>query len=224
MGKVFIGMECSGVIRRAMASRGHDVISADYKPAEDVSTSHIVGDVFESLNMLAKERGWWPDLAIFQPTCTYLTYAAEWAFGDGPYHQKVKSETIVGRARWVKRHEAVTQCQKILNLPIKKMALENPRGYLTKAIRKPDQTIQPYQFGDDASKATCLHLVNLPRLTFTSFYPPRFVDGKPRWSNQTDMGQSRVGPQGGNEARAAERSRTYQGLADAIADQWGSLV
>lgn len=217
--KVFIGMECSGVIRRAMTARGHEVVSADFKPAEDETNHHFEGDVFSILERLMI-TGWVPDLGIFHPTCTYLTYAAEWAFSNGPYHQKLKAGTLTGAGRWAERMKAVEQCEKILSLPIDKIALENPKGYLTKAIRKPDQIVQPYQFGDDASKATCLWLKNLPSLKPTNFFPPRLVNGKPRWSNQTDSGQSRLGP---GENRATDRSRTYSGIANAITVQWGLI-
>jgi len=101
-----------------------------------------------------------------------------------------------------------------------RIALENPKGCISSRIRKPDQTIQPYQFGDDASKATCLWLVNLPPLKPTSYVEPRLVNGKPRWANQTDSGQNRLTP---SEDRWKERSRTFPGIAEAMADQWSCL-
>lgn len=101
------------------------------------------------------------------------------------------------------------------------LALENPVGCISTRIRKPTQIIQPYQFGDDASKKTCLWLRNLPPLTPTKYIPPRMVNGKPRWANQTDSGQNKLGP---SEDRWKERSRTYQGIADAMATQWGRIA
>lgn len=103
---------------------------------------------------------------------------------------------------------------------IPRRATENPIGCLSTRIRKPDQIIHPHQFGHDASKATCLWLVGLPLLVPTAQVKPRYVDGKPRWANQTDSGQNRLGP---SPDRWKERSKTYQGIADAMAAQWGSL-
>ncbi len=103
--------------------------------------------------------------------------------------------------------------------------MENPVGCISTRIRTPDQIIQPYQFGADASKATCLWLTNLPPLQHTSLVNPRIVwaGGKPamRWGNQTDSGQNALGP---SETRWAERSVTYLGIAEAMAEQWGGTV
>jgi hypothetical protein len=105
--------------------------------------------------------------------------------------------------------------------PINKIALENPVGIISTRIRKPDQIIQPYQFGHDASKATCLWLKNLPKLVPTNYIAPRIVvkNGKEfkRWGNQTDSGQNKLGP---SDERWALRSVTYQGVAEAMADAW----
>lgn len=96
--------------------------------------------------------------------------------------------------------------------------MENPISIISTRIRKPDQIIQPYQFGHDASKSTCLWLNGLLPLRPTKWVEPRIVDGKKRWANQTDSGQNRLGP---SEQRAALRAVTYQGIADAMAEQWG---
>jgi hypothetical protein len=95
--------------------------------------------------------------------------------------------------------------------------LENPVSIISSRVRKPDQIIQPHEFGHDASKKTCLWLNRLPRLTATSHIAPRMVNGKPRWANQTDSGQNRLGP---SDTRWKERSKTYEGIADAMAAQW----
>ena len=114
----------------------------------------------------------------------------------------------------------------LMSLPIEKKAIENPVGCIGTAIRKADQTIQPWQFGHDASKATCLWLENLPKLVPTKIVEGRIVgvrkNGKPiyRWANQTDSGQNRLGP---SEDRWKLRSATYEGIAEAFAEQWGSL-
>lgn len=108
-----------------------------------------------------------------------------------------------------------------MNAPIPKIAMENPIGCLSTKYRKPDQIIQPYNFGDNASKSTCLWLKGLPLLEKTKFIEPRMINGKPRWANQTDSGQNNLGP---SEDRWKERSKTYQGIADAMAIQWGGNI
>ncbi len=112
----------------------------------------------------------------------------------------------------------------LLQAPIEMIALENPIGCISTRIRKPDQIIQPHEFGDDASKATCLWLKNLPKLTPTNRVAGRQVLWKgrlvERWANQTDSGQNVLGP---SEHRWRERSKTYAGVADAMVRQWGGL-
>lgn len=210
--RTIIGMERSGRVRAAFRALGHDAWSCDYEPAEDGSPHHIQGDVFDHLN-----EGW--DLGIFHPTCTYLTCAAEWAYKDGPYHQKVKPGTLVGRERREARESAVNDVRRLWAAPIPRKCLENPVGCLSSVWRKPSLIIQPHQFGEDASKATCLWLDGLPLLIPTLNVAPRIVAGKPRWGNQTDSGQNRLSP---GADRWRERSLTYQGIANAMADQWST--
>lgn len=106
-------------------------------------------------------------------------------------------------------------------LPIEKQALENPRSCISTRIRKVDQIIQPYEFGEDASKETWLWLKQLNKLKPTRFVPPRLTStGKKRWANQLDCGNVKIGNQ---KTRASDRSVTFQGVADAFADQWGTL-
>jgi hypothetical protein len=211
--RVLIGCERFGKVRDAFRARGHDAWSCDLAQDANGSPYHYNCDV-----RLVLDRGW--DLAIFHPDCTYLTCSAEWAYGDGPYHQKVKPGTLVGAARREARKEAVAFIESLRVAPIRCKAFENPRGHLSTAWRKPDQTVQPHQFGDDASKATCLWLENLPPLVPTKQILPRMIDGRPRWANQTDTGQNRLPP---SEDRAMLRAATYPGIADAMADQWGSV-
>jgi hypothetical protein len=207
--KVFIGMETSGMVRRAFAARGHYTISADLLPADDgaqfpqgVLGGHIEDDVFDVLDYL-NDRDMWPDLAIFHPTCTYHTVSAAWAFADPDYdrypgvgyHQRVKPETLVGAARRQARDEAEADVRRIAALPIKRKVIENPRGTLSRILGKATQTIQPYEHGEDASKATDLWLFgDLPLIRPTKYVEPRMVDGRPRWANQTDSGQNRLSP------------------------------
>ena len=106
-----------------------------------------------------------------------------------------------------------------MDAPVERIAVETPVSCISSRIRKPDQIIQPYHFGDDASKKTCLWLKNLPILKHTQYVGPRIVGGgKQRWANQTDSGQNKLGP---SPDRAKLRSKTYQGIADAMASQWG---
>lgn len=209
--KVLIGCEHTGSVRRAFAAHGHDAWSCDLLPASD-GGQHLQCDVLTVL-----DRGW--DLAIFHPDCTYLTNSAAWAYGDGPYHQKIKPETLVSAARRAARERAVAFVMALLAAPIGRIAIENPIGYLSTALRKPEQIIQPHWFGDDASKATCLWLKGLPPLVPTRPIAPRMVDGRPRWANQTDSGQNRLSP---SDDRWALRAATYPGIASAMAAQWGS--
>jgi hypothetical protein len=212
--RVLVGCEFSGAVRNAFLDRGHDAWSCDLLPTEQPGP-HITGDVLEVLN-----EGW--DLAIFHPSCTFLTISAEWAYGPGPYHQKVKSETLVGEARKQARREAIEFVRRLWSAPIEKIAIENPIGVLTRELGKP-QIIQPHQFGHDASKATCLWLKNLPPLVSTKNVPPRIVVGpdgreRKRWGNQTDGGQNKL-PQ--TEDRWKLRAKTYEGIAVAMAAIWG---
>jgi hypothetical protein len=211
--RVLVGCERFGRVRDAFRRRGHAAWSCDIAADESVSAFHLRCDVLEILG-----DDW--DLAIFHPDCTYLTSSAEWAYGDGPYHQRVKPGTLVGAARRLARESAVAFVDKLRQAPIHRIAIENPRGHLSTAIGKPAQTIHPWQFGADASKATCLWLKNLPPLVPTKIVEPRMVDGRPRWANQTDSGQNKLPP---SADRAMLRAATYPGIADAMADQWGRL-
>ena len=208
--RVLIGCERFGKVRQAFRAAGHDAWSCDLVADIDNSPHHLQCDVLTVL-----DRDW--DLAIFHPDCTYLTISAAWAFLDGPYHQKVKPGTLVGQARRDARSRAVEFVCKLRDAPIPCKAIENPRGFLSSIWRAPDQTIQPYEFGEDASKDTCLWLENLPLLVPTKVIAPRFVDGRPRWSNQTDSGQNKLTPRA---ARAMQRASTYPGIASAFAAQW----
>jgi hypothetical protein len=104
-----------------------------------------------------------------------------------------------------------------MDAPIESIAIENPVSVISSRIRKPDQIVQPWQFGHDASKKTCLWLKNLPPLHATKIVEPRIINGRKRWGNQTDSGQNRLAP---SADRWKIRSATYQGIADAMAAQW----
>lgn len=208
--KVLIACESSGRVRDAFIAMGHDAISCDLLPTE-APGPHYQGDVRDILN-----NGW--DLMIAHPPCTYLTNSAEWALGDGPYHQKVKPGTLVGEARREARREAIAFFRLLWESNIPRIAIENPVGAANTVICQPSQIIQPYRFCNDASKSTCLWLRGLPLLASTGYVEPRWVDGKPRWSNQTDSGQNKLSP---GKNRWKIRSQTYPGIAAAMASQWG---
>jgi hypothetical protein len=195
--RVLIGCEKTGRVRDAFAARGHDAWSCDTLPS-DVTGKHLKCDVMEIIS-----DNW--DLAIFFPPCTYLNSAGLHWNGRRP-----------GRAELTEK--ALDFVRRLLSANIPKIALENPVGCISTRIRKFDQAIQPYQFGDDASKKTCLWLKGLPPLYPTKEIPPRIVNGRPRWANQTDSGQNRLAP---SETRAEERSKTFPGIARAMAEQWG---
>lgn len=208
---VLVACEYSGRVRRAFAEKGHQAYSCDLIPSNDYSDKHLIADALDVIY----SHPW--DLIIAHPPCTYLTNSAEWAYGDGPYHQKVKQDTLVGSDRREARKQAIEFFFKIWNADCPKICIENPIGVMSKFI-KPTQYIQPYEYGEDASKKTCLWLKGLQPLKPTQYVSPRIVNGKYRWGNQTDSGQNRMTP---SDRRGHDRALTPQGWADAMASQWG---
>ena len=114
--------------------------------------------------------------------------------------------------------DALDFVKALMAAPIERIAVENPISVISSRIRKPDQIIQPWMFGHDASKKTCLWLKNLPLLAATQMVEPRMVNGRSRWGNQTASGQNKLAP---SADRWKIRSETYKGIADAMAAQWG---
>lgn len=191
---VLIACEFSGVVREAFRSRGHNAWSCDLLPSEQPG-QHFQGDVMDALAIehrcLMSSAPW--DLMVAFPPCTHLA---------------------VSGARWFKEKqaeqaEAVAFFMAMVNAPVPRIAIENPIGIMSSRYRKPDQIIQPWQFGHGETKATCLWLKNLPRLE-----PTQVVDGR--------VGRVHREPPGPD--RWKNRSRTYQGIADAMAAQWGGLT
>lgn len=215
--RVLVACEYSGRVRDAFIAKGHDAVSCDLL-ASEATGPHYQGNVLDIVH-----DGW--DLMIAHPPCTYLTIAAEWAYND-TQKKKIKPGTLIGEARRAAREEAIAFVLTLANAPIERIAIENPIGVLSSRWREPDQFIQPYEYGDDASKKTCLWLKNLPRLFPTVLVPPRLAlsaDGRSyslRWGNQTDSGQNKEPP---SDDRWKIRSTTWQGWADAMASQWGGL-
>jgi len=197
--RVLIACEHSGAVRDAFIAMGHDAMSCDLL-ATEVEGPHYKGDVFDIIN-----DGW--DLMVAHPPCTYLC-------SSGLHWNK----RVEGREE--KTTEALEFARALIEAPVHRIAIENPVGRIGTAIRKADQYIQPYQFGHDASKRTGLWLKNLPLLIPTMYVEPRIVNGLKRWSNQTDSGQNKLGP---SEDRWKERSKTYEGIAEAMSLQWSNL-
>lgn len=213
-----IGCEISGAVRDELRDREVNAWSCDILDIEDFPPGecgewvnyHLTGDVRWWLT--AGPDGPW-DMAIFFPPCTYLSVS-------GIHWNTRRPE----RAK--KTAAAYEFFMELWNAPIKRVAVENPVGIMSTRWREPNQYIQPYQFGDDASKKTGLWLRNLPLLVAD---PRQRVAGRivtckgkqvERWANQTDSGQNRLGP---SESRARERGVTYAGIARAMAEQWGGV-
>lgn len=213
--KVLVACESSGVVRDAFRARGHDAWSCDLLGTK-ATGPHLKGDAAKIV-----KRGW--DLIIAHPPCTYLTVAAAWCFFHPddkhlPTHKRRPHPKFPGRLQ--QEADARDFFMEMMNAPADKVCVENPVGRMSTYFRKPDQIIQPYQFGADASKKTCLWLRGLSALIINPLdrVPGRIVDGKERWANQTDSGQNRLGP---SDDRWDKRSATYPGIARAMAEQWG---
>jgi hypothetical protein len=195
--RVLVACEYSGIVRDAFAALGHDAWSCDLLLSERPG-QHIQDDVLRRLN-----DGW--DLMIAHPPCTYLSVSG--------MHWTTRGLRDPGLTEY-----ALDFVRRLMDAPIPRIAIENPISIISSRIRKPDQIVQPYMFGHDASKKTCLWLKNLSLLTPTQMIAPRTINGRARWGNQTDSGQNRLGPK---LDRWKDRSRTYGGIADAMAQQWG---
>lgn len=182
--KVLIACEFSGIVREAFRARGHNAISCDLFPTE-IPGKHYIGDVRDLLHLNF-------DLMIAHPPCTHLAVSGSRWF-------KYKKE---------EQEEALKFVQVLMRAPIAKIAIENPISVISSQIRKPDQIIQPWQFGHGETKATCLWLKNLPKLI-----PTNEVNGR----------EARIYHESPCPERWKNRSRTYQGIAEAMAAQWGVL-
>ena len=198
--RVLIACEYSGSVRDAFRALGHDAMSCDLLPT-DVPGPHHQGDVRDVL-----DDGW--DLMVAHPPCTYLSVSGMHWTARGLRDPQLTEDSL-------------DFVRLLMAAPIPRVAIENPISVISSRIRKPDQIIQPHQFGHDASKSTCLWLKGLPLLRPTSNVEPRIVNGRKRWGNQTDSGQNRLAP---SADRWKVRSATYAGIANAMADQWGSLA
>lgn len=204
--KILIGCETSGRVRRAFASLGHDVWSIDILPSEDRSNRHIVGDIRDHLH------DGWDLLAVFHPPCTRLCNS-----GVRWLHVPPRGRTLDDM--WAELDDGAQLFSACWNAPIPRICVENPtmHRYARERIKdwRQPQTVQPWWFGDPAFKATGLYLKGLPPLSPTNRLTPplRGTEEHKRWSQ---VHRASPGPD-----RWRERSRTYQGIADAMATQWG---
>lgn len=189
--RVLIACEYSATVRDAFRERGHDAWSCDLLPTEGDAAFHIQDSIS---HVLTRSLGAW-DLMIAHPPCTHLAVS-------GARHFAAKIAD--GRQDY-----ALDFVRMLMAANIDHIALENPISIISSRIRKPDQIIQPWQFGHGETKATCLWLQNLPKLV-----PTNIVEGR----------EARVHRMAPGPDRWKERSRTYAGIAAAMADQWGGYV
>jgi site-specific DNA-cytosine methylase len=180
--KVLVACEYSGTVRDAFAKKGHEALSCDLL-ATDKPGKHYQGNVFDIIN-----DGW--DLMIAHPPCTHLAVSGARWFKD----------------KVIEQAEALDFVRGLMNADIDRICIENPVSIISSRIRKPDQTIQPWQFGHGETKRTCLWLKGLPKLA-----PTNIVDGRDQriWKLPPSPNRWKV------------RSVTFQGIADAMANQWG---
>jgi hypothetical protein len=203
--KVLVACESSGIVREAFKKKGHDAWSCDLLPTE-IEGQHIIGDALPLL-----EQHW--DLIIAHPPCTYLTNADSNRWAAMRKGEKTAGYNIL---RHAKRYQAIHFFMAFVNCDCCRLAIENPIGIMNSRYRKADQTIHPFFFGHAQAKKTCLWLKGLPKLV-----PTKIVD-VPFGPNGMRVGikYTKI-PKG--EERWKFRSRTFQGIADAMADQWGNL-
>ena len=229
--RVLIGCEQSGIVRRAFAARGHDVWSVDLLPSEDMSNRHIVGDVCDYLD------DGWDLLAVFHPPCTRLCNSGvRWLheppkrLSAGHYGlEKIDAYARMNREErlafmWDELRDGADLFSKCWNAQVPRRAIENPvmhshaKALIENYTDQARQTVQPWWFGDEAFKATSFYLAGLPNLVPTNrlLPPARGTREHARWS-----AVHRASP---SPDRWKERSKTYPGLADALADQWGGYA
>ena len=203
--RILVACEFSGTVRDAFIKRGHYAMSCDIEPSESKNSGdHYQGDVLDIL-----DHNW--DLMIAHPPCTHLA-----ASGAKHFAQKIAD----GR-----QQQGIDFFMRLAEANIPKVAIENPVGVMSTKWRKPDQIIQPWQFGDEAQKSTCLWLKNLPKLVPTKivgkgdFYISPKGKRLPAWYCDAAIDGKKVAY--GSPEMKKIRNRTFQGIADAMAEQWG---
>jgi hypothetical protein len=213
--KVIVACEESQRVTIAFRNKGHEAYSCDILPCSGGYPEwHIQSDVLKIIN-----DGW--DLMVAHPPCTFLAVSgARWLY-DERYPNRKKDQ-----------EDAIEFFLALYNAPIPKIAIENPIGIISSVFRKPDQIIQPYYFGDEAQKATCLWLKNLPKLRYGKEVQIAFGENIPPQSDIVGKGEMHITKSGKklpkwysllgvNEDRQRLRSVTFQGFANAMAEQWG---
>ena len=201
--KVLIACEFSGVVRDEFLKLGHDAVSCDLLPSESDRGRHILGDVRDVI----KSERW--HLMIAHPPCTFLSNAGNRHFKNNPERCK-------------KREEALSFAMSLYNADIPRVCIENPQGYLNSHFRRPDQIIHPWMFGDHEMKRTCLWLRGLPKLYYSVQFPQK---PEPYYIRTTDghrMHFTDASHCSQGLTRWQTRARTFHGIAEAMAVQWGS--
>jgi len=193
--KVLVACEYSGIVRDAFAAKGHDAWSCDILPTESPG-NHFQGDILEHL-----DKGW--DLMIAHPPCTHLAVSGARWFTEG-------------KKPWSLQEDALDFVRKLLDAPIDKIALENPVSVISTKIRKPNQIIQPFEYGHDVTKKTCLWLKNLPNLKPTKIVKPDIVLVNGKKMSRMHYESFKLP----SKERSKVRSKFYIGIAEAMADQW----
>jgi hypothetical protein len=198
--KILVTCEESQAVTKEFRKLGHEAYSCDILECSGGHPEwHIKGDVLPLL-----EQKW--DMIIAFPPCTYLTVSANKWYKEQPER---KSGTLVGKAREAAREEAISFFMKFYNADCDRIAIENPIGVMSSRLRKPDQVIQPWMFGHGETKATCLWLKGLPKLIATDI-----VEGREQKLHYLSPSKD----------RAQLRSKTFPGIAKAMAEQWGKLA
>jgi hypothetical protein len=210
---VLVACEFSGIVRDAFRAKGHNAISCDILPSERPEKPHHIGDVLEYIRIMQLGEPFF-DLMIAHPPCTHLAVSgARW----------FKEKIADGR-----QQQAIDFFMTLINAPILKICVENPVSIMSTYYRKPDQTIQPFQFGHEVQKATCLWLKNLPKLVPTKIVDRGMIYVDPKGQShggefcmRAKKAYSPLMLLPRNQERWKIRSRTFQGIAEAMADQWG---
>ena len=202
--RVLVACEYSGAVRDEFLKLGHDAYSCDILPCESKHTTgknrHYQRDVLEVIN-----EGW--DLMIAHPPCTHLAVSGARWFTEG-------------RKPWSLQEEALEFVQKLMDAPIERICIENPVSVISSKIRKPEQIIQPFHFGHTTMKTTCLWLKNLPKLKHTNVVEPEMVKMKNgKMMNKFHYDTFKLP----KAERSHVRSKTFEGIAVAMADQWGDI-
>lgn len=194
---IIVGCEESQAVTIELRKLGHNAYSCDLQDCSGGHPEwHFKMDVFEAIKL----KEW--DMGIFFPDCTFLTVSANKWYKDQP---KRKSGVLVGKERREAREKAIDFFMRLYNCKIPKVAIENPIGVMSSRFRKPNQVLQPWMFGHGETKATCLWLRNLPELKSTNIVSGRFQ-------------KMHLLPK--TKDRAKLRSKTYKGIAKAMAEQW----